>query len=74
MFDGTALEVVDDFQYLGAWENDTREDFQYRLEKVWVAFWKLKKFWDSNAPIKQKSNSSTHLCSEYVSMTPSHML
>ena len=54
MFDGTALEVVDDFQYLGAWANDTREDFQHRREKVWTAFWKLKKFWYSNAPIKQK--------------------
>ena len=28
MLDDTALEVVDDFQYLGAWINDTMKDFQ----------------------------------------------
>ena len=52
MLDGTALKVVDDFQYLGAWINDSTKDFQYRGAKAWTAFWKLKKIWESNADMK----------------------
>ena len=54
MLDGTALVVVNDFQYLGAWVNDTLKDFKHRRAKAWTAFWKLKKIWDSNADIKLK--------------------
>ena len=52
--DGIALEVVDDFQYLGAFVNDTMRDFNYRKAKAWLAFWKLKKIWRSNATIDLK--------------------
>ena len=52
--DETVLEVVDDFQYLGAWVNDTMKDFKHRRAKAWTAFWKLKRIWDSNADIKLK--------------------
>ena len=54
MLDDTALDVVDDFQYLGAWINDTMKDFQNQSAKAWTAFWKLKKIWVSNAGIKLK--------------------
>ena len=48
MLDGTVLEVVNDFQYLASWVNDTMKDFKHRRAKAWTAFWKLKKLWDSN--------------------------
>ena len=41
--DETVLESVDDFQYLGAWVNDTMKNFKHRRAKTWTAFWKLKK-------------------------------
>lgn len=40
-----ALEVVDDFQNLCVWVNDTIKYFQYWRAKAWTAFWKLKKIW-----------------------------
>ena len=39
--DETVLEMVDDFQYLGAWVNDTMKDFKHRHAKEWIAFWKF---------------------------------
>ena len=35
--------MVDHFQYLSAWVNDTKKDFKHRCAKEWTAFWKLKK-------------------------------
>ena len=46
--DETVLEMVDDFQYLGAWVNNTMEDFKHRRAKAWTSFW------HSNADIKLK--------------------
>ena len=54
MLDGISLEVVDDFQYLGIKVNDTVKDFQHRRTKVWTAFLKINKIWNSNAGIKLK--------------------
>ena len=39
----TVLEMVDDFQYLDVWINDTMKDFIHRRAETWTAFWKLKK-------------------------------
>ena len=57
MLDGTVLEVVDDFQYLGAWVNDTMKDFKHRRAKAWTAFWKLKRIWNSNADYKDNASA-----------------
>ena len=54
MLDETVLEVVDDFQYLAAWVNNTRKDFQHQHAKPCTEIWKLEKMWDSNAGIKLK--------------------
>ena len=54
MLDGNTLEVVEDFQYLGAFVNGTMKDFKYRRAKAWTAFWKLKNIWNSNADINLK--------------------
>ena len=52
--DETVPEMADDFQYLGAWVNDTMKDFKHQRAKAWTAFWRLKKIWHSNADIKLK--------------------
>ena len=36
--DETVLEMVDDFQYLSAWVNDTMKDFKHRHAKAWKHF------------------------------------
>ena len=53
-FDETVREMVDDFQYLEAWVNDTVNNFKHQRAKTWAAFWKFKKIWNSNADIKLK--------------------
>ena len=66
--------MVDDFQYLGAWVNDTMKDFKHLRAKGWTAFWKLKEIWHSSADIKLKIKlfnssvvSSSSLCCRNIS-------
>ena len=54
MLDENTLEVVEDFQYLGAFVNGTMKDFKYRRAKALAVFWKFKNIWNRNADINLK--------------------
>ena len=43
--DGTPLEVVDDFNYLGAWIASTQHDIKIRRAKAWSALHGMDKVW-----------------------------
>ena len=45
--DGTPLEVVDDFNYLGAWIASTQHDIKIRRAKAWSALHGMDKVWRS---------------------------
>ena len=44
---GTQLEVVKDFKYLGSWVASTERDMKIRRAQAWQALHKLKKIWRS---------------------------
>ena len=46
--------MVDDFEYLGSYIASTDHDIQCRKGKAWGAFWKLKRVWQSTAPMALK--------------------
>ena len=46
--DGSQLEVVQDFKYLGSWVESTEADIKIRKAEAWRACNKLKKIWKSN--------------------------
>ena len=46
--DGTKLEVVEDFQYLGAWIASTKHDIEIRRARTWKALRSMKKVWQSS--------------------------
>ncbi len=46
--DGSQLEVVQDFNYLGSWVDSTENNIKIRKGKAWRALNKLKKIWKSN--------------------------
>ena len=46
--DGTQLEVVKDFQYLGAWIASTKHDIEIRRARAWKALHSMKKVWQSS--------------------------
>ena len=46
--DGTQLEVVKDFKYLGSWVASTERDMKIRRAQAWQALHKLKKIWRSS--------------------------
>ena len=46
--DGTQLEVVQDFKYLGSWIDSTEKDVKIRKAEAWRALNKLNKIWKSN--------------------------
>ena len=48
--DGTALEEVKNFKYLGAWMESTDKDIKYRKAAAWRACCKLSKIWKSSLP------------------------
>ena len=52
------LEVVNDFEYLGSYIASTDHDIQCRKGKAWGAFWKLKRVWQSTAPMALKMDIS----------------
>ena len=45
--DGTKLEVVDDFNYLGAWIASTQKDIRIRRARAWSALHSMNKVWKS---------------------------
>ena len=47
---GTDLEEVDDFKYLGAWMASTEKDIKFRKAAAWRACNKLSKIWKSALP------------------------
>ena len=52
--DGTQLEVVDDFKYLGSWVASTERDIRIRRAQAWSALHKMKKIWKSGLPTQLK--------------------
>ena len=46
--DGSQLEVVQDFKYLGSWVDSTENDIKIRKGEAWRALNKLKKIWKSD--------------------------
>ena len=46
--DGTPLEVVNDFNYLGAWIASTQHDIKVRRAKAWSALNSMNKVWRSS--------------------------
>ena len=52
--DGTKLEGVKDFRYLGAWMESTAKDIKQRKAAAWRACSKLSKIWKSSLPIRFK--------------------
>ena len=45
--DGTLLEVVEDFNYLGAWIASTQSDIRIRRARAWSALHSMNKVWRS---------------------------
>ena len=52
--DGTNLDEVQDFKYLGAWMESTEKDVKQRKAAAWRACSKLNKIWKSTLPRKFK--------------------
>ena len=50
--DGTLLEVVQDFKYLGAWIASTQRDIKVRRARAWSALHSMKKVW--RAPLSDE--------------------
>ena len=48
--DGTELEEVNNFKYLGAWMESTEKDIKFRRAAAWRAYNKLTKIWKSSLP------------------------
>ena len=48
--DGSKLEQVHEFQYLGAWIDNTKADIKIRKALAWKACNKLAKIWKSTVP------------------------
>ena len=46
----SALENVEDFQYLGAWVDESGKDIEVRIAKGWGALNKMEKVWKSKLP------------------------
>ena len=59
--DGTVLEVVNDFIYLGAWIASTQHDIKVRRAKTWKALNSMDKVWRSsmNSDTKRRLFVST---------------
>ena len=52
--DGTKLEEVKDFKYLGAWMESSAKDIKQRKAAAWRACSKLTKIWKSSLPRRLK--------------------
>ena len=52
--DGTQLEVVDDFKYLGAWLATTAREIKIRRAQAWKVLHDMKKVWRSSYSPKLK--------------------
>ena len=58
--DGTQLDVVDDFKYLGSWAASTEHDIKIRRAQAWKGLHDMKKIWKSRLPPSAKT---TCVCS-----------
>ena len=58
--DGTKLEEVEDFKYLGALMSSTAKDVRQRKAAAWRACNKLNKIWKSS--LSRKSRATTVFC------------
>ncbi|XP_072048468.1 uncharacterized protein [Amphiura filiformis] len=56
--DGSELEVVDDFKYLGAWIG-SEKDFNIRKAQAWRACNSMNKIWKSSPPRNLKTKLFT---------------
>ena len=53
--DGNILDIIDDFEYLGAYIADSYSDFRRRKGIAWGKFWPLSNIWRAtNIPLKLK--------------------
>ena len=54
--DGTVLEVVKDFNYLGAWIASTQNDIRIRRARAWSALHSMNRVWKSgmNSNLKRR--------------------
>ena len=52
--DGSELEKVQDFKYLGAWMDSSGKDIKTRKAAAWRACNKLSKIWKSSLPRRCK--------------------
>ena len=52
--DGTQLEIIDDYNYIGAWVASAKRDIGIRRAKAWKALHNLKKVWKSNLANQMK--------------------
>ena len=52
---GTALDEVDNFLYLGAWVDDTEKDIEVRIAKGWGVLNRMEKIWKSKIKTGTKS-------------------
>jgi hypothetical protein len=52
--DGTQLEVVDDFKYLGSWLASTERDINVRRAQAWKALHNMRRIWMSSLSSQMK--------------------
>ena len=72
--DGTLLEVVDDFKYLGSWVNNTEADITIRKALAWKACNGMGKVWKSSISRKLKLRffEATVKVYSYTDARPGH--
>ena len=54
MLDGTPIDIVEDFKYLGSYTN-SRQDFNVRIAQAWGAINSLQKVWKSEVKKETKT-------------------
>lgn len=52
--EGSHLDQVKDFQYLGSWVDESEKDFKIRKALAWKACNKMRTLWKSNLPVSIK--------------------
>ena len=69
---GTLIEVVDDFNYLGAWIASTQKDIRVRRARAWSALHSMNKVWKSEMSGDCSSQQSKASCC--MDVRPGHSL
>ena len=49
--EGSHLDQVKDFQYLGSWVDESEKDFKIRKALAWKGYTKMRTLWNSNLPV-----------------------